>query len=153
MLAEFVSFRPSQGLQALNRGLISEHSNSATFFAARTAGFVCAAYDRGQLLTRGDAESEDEDGDIALQKMDPGEYRDVLGQKKGGKKHPHQFTSKAAYEEYMSSIEYVPKGAFSYGRRLAGEDFNAGKSKKKHKMNPDQEWRAIEKIIAEKHKK
>lgn len=110
------------------------------------------SYERGQLLTRGDPDSEDEDGSRARQNMDLGEYRDVLNQKRGGKKQPHQFPSQAAYEEYMSSIEYVPKAAFSYGRRIAGEDFNPAKTKKKQKLNPDQEWKAIEKLIAEKHK-
>lgn len=110
------------------------------------------SYERGQLLTRAEPDSEDEDNAVARQKMDPGEYRDVLNQKRGGKKAPHQFVSKAAYEEYMSSIEYVPKAAFSYGKRIAGEDFNPAKNKKKPKLNPDQEWRVIEKLIAEKHK-
>lgn len=111
------------------------------------------SYERGQILTRGGADSEDEDGaGLAVPQMDSGEYRDVLNQKRGGKKLPHQFPSQAAYEEYMSSIEYVPKAAYSYGRRIAGEDFSAGKTKKKPKLNPDQEWKAIEKIIAEKHK-
>lgn len=119
------------------------------FMCCRT---LCTAYDRGQLLARGEPDSEDEDGSVSLQKMDPGEYRDVLNQKRGGKKAPHQFASKAAYEEYMGSIEYVPKAAFSYGRRIAGEDFNPAKNKKKQKLNPEQEWKAIEKIIAEKHK-
>ncbi|KAL8424440.1 hypothetical protein Efla_001042 [Eimeria flavescens] len=81
----------------------------------------------GQLLAVADGDSEDEDASVALQKMDPGEYRDVLNQKKGGKKAPQQFSSKAEYEEYMSSIEYVPKAAFSYGRRIAGEEFNPTK--------------------------
>ncbi|XP_026194232.1 protein Red [Cyclospora cayetanensis] len=112
-----------------------------------------APYDRGQLLTRGGADSEDEDGDSSMQIMDTGEYRDVINPKRSHKKALHQFPSQAAYEEYMSSIEFVPKGAYSYGRRLAGEDFNPGKNKKKPKLNPDQEWKAIEKIIAEKHKK
>lgn len=114
--------------------------------------FLFAAYERGQILTRGGVDSEDEDGGgLAVPQMDPGEYRDVLNQKRGGKK-AHQFPSQAAYEEYMSSIEYVPKAAYSYGRRIAGEDFNAAKTKKKPKLNPEQEWKAIEKIIAEKHK-
>ncbi|KAL8443036.1 hypothetical protein Emag_006142 [Eimeria magna] len=110
------------------------------------------SYERGQLLAMAGGDSDDEDASVALQKMDPGEYRDVLNQKKVGKKLPQHFASKAEYEEYMSSIEYVPKGAFSYGRRIAGEEFDPVKMKKKKKLNPDQEWKAIEKLIAEKHK-
>ncbi|KAL8436625.1 hypothetical protein ACSSS7_001555 [Eimeria intestinalis] len=110
------------------------------------------SYERGQLLAMAGGDSDDEDASVALQKMDPGEYRDVLNQKKVGKKLPQHFASRAEYEEYMSSIEYVPKGAFSYGRRIAGEEFDPVKLKKKKKLNPDQEWKAIEKIIAEKHK-
>lgn len=113
---------------------------------------VCeAAYEAGPLLlhTGADSDAESDDDEKALRMMDSGQYRDVLNNQKGGAARPRTFASRAEYEEYLSSIEYVPKGAFHYGRRHA-EEFNILKRKKKPKLNPDQEWKAIEKIIKEK---
>ena len=110
-----------------------------------------SAYERGQLLGRGAGDSEDE-GDEGGGGGQQQQQQQQQQQRRVGRLTAQHFPSQQAYEEYMSSIELVPKAAFSYGRRIAGDMQDANKHKKKQKLNPEQEWKAIEKIIAEKQR-
>ncbi|PHJ23268.1 red family protein [Cystoisospora suis] len=85
-----------------------------------------------------DSDEEGERKDTA--RVDTGEYRIIHKDKN------QQFKSKEEYEKYIGEIEFVPKAALQYGRRFAG-DINA--SRKKRKMNVDQEWKKIEGMIKE----
>ncbi|PFH38085.1 RED family protein [Besnoitia besnoiti] len=87
----------------------------------------------------------DEEGDGKEKaRVDTGEYRVIKGKNQ-------QFKSKEEYEKYIGEVEFVPKAALQYGRRLAGE-FGPG-AKKKRKMNIDQEWKKIEGMLKEKKAK
>ncbi|EPT25089.1 RED family protein [Toxoplasma gondii ME49] len=90
-----------------------------------------------------DSDEEGEAKDTA--RVDTGEYR-VIPKGKN-----QQFKSKEEYEKYIGEIEFVPKAALQYGRRMAGEFAPGGK--KKRKMNIDQEWKKIEGMLKEKKAK
>ncbi|CBZ56130.1 hypothetical protein NCLIV_065560 [Neospora caninum Liverpool] len=89
-----------------------------------------------------DSDEEGEGKDKA--RIDTGEYRVIP-------KGKNQFKSKEEYEKYIGEIEFVPKAALQYGRRMAGEFAPA--TKKKRKMNIDQEWKQIEGMLKEKKAK